>query len=71
MEYSKVKWGKRIEELFGGMGDKEEKGGGEKRGGGWRKKKTWGECGRSVEDSSTGRNERRKSEDQTIYRKAS
>ena len=32
---------------------------------------TWGECGRSVEDSSTGRNERRKSEDQTIYRKAS
>ena len=37
----------------------------------WRKKETWGECGRSVEDSSTGRNERRKSEDQTIYRKAS
>lgn len=38
---------------------------------GERKKETWGECGRSVEDSSTGRNERRKSEDQTIYRKAS
>ena len=37
----------------------------------WRKKETWGECGRSVEDSSTGRNERRKSKDQTIYRKAS
>ena len=36
-----------------------------------RKRQEWSLAGNNQEDSSTGRNERRKSEDQTIYRKAS